>query len=348
MRTRLWPDRPGGLAWLALSGLALIATALAAGVWVALRAEAWGARFQQLVNACLLVSASVGEGLWLWPTHHPLAALALGFLTASLAWALVRLGLSLRGGWRVRTSLTRYAPGEFPVLDRALALCREIDPRRVRVLGSAAPEAFTLGLLRPRICLSAGLLGSMTDTELQLVLRHEQAHVTARDPLRLAAARLLSDFLWFLPLGRALADAFTALAEFRADEAAVSAGGDPLDLSSAIVKTARGASAGPRLAPALGGLELVEQRVMRLLGRERGFSVPIPLRAALASGLVLFAVLGILAGPSFGRASPSPDPVVVMRSMMTRMMADCVGDEDPGSVQPLNPGGCESRLMDRR
>lgn len=341
MSTPIRPCRPSRLAWLALSGLVVMAFVLGGGVWVALRPENWGVNPQRVWDACLLISQSVAGASWSWTTTHPLTALALTFLAASMVWALVRLALSLLWGWRLGRQLSVYESGQFPLLDRALRLTPEVEPGRIRVLRSMKPDAFTIGLVRPKMCLSVGLLQTMTEREIQGVLRHEHAHLAARDPLRLAAVRLLSDFLWFLPITRNLVDAFSGLAEFRADDAAVSAGSDALELASAIVKTAKGASSGPRLAPALGGLALVEQRVTRLLGRERTFPVRIPWGPALASGLMIATVLALLVGPAVGTArAPFQDPVVAMHWMMNQMMKDCVSEQGVGFSHPMNLNRC--------
>lgn len=338
MRTTRWSSPPGRLAWLALSGLALMALVLAAGAWVGLHGGLLGGGPQQLLEACLLMSHQVASGLWSWTIESPLRAVVLAFLVGSLLWALSRLALSLFAGWRVGRRAARYQAGRFPVVDRALESTPEIEPGRIRILLSAAPEGFTLGLIRPKICLSEGLLRSLTEPELEAVLRHENAHARARDPLWLAVVRFLSDFLWFLPISRILAGAFSELAEEGADGAAVSAGSDSLELASAIVKTAGGGSGGPRLAPALGGLALVERRVERLLGRQQSVPSRVPWGPGLASTLMIAVVLGVLIGPPTSTMAGRPDdPMVAMRAMMSGMMGNC--------VQPMNPATCSDRLM---
>ncbi|MGH7319132.1 MAG: M56 family metallopeptidase, partial [Candidatus Rokuibacteriota bacterium] len=259
MMRETWPRRPDRLAWVPLSALVAVAAILTVAAWVALRAENWGGVPQRLLNACLLAPQLAVRGSWAWATTHPFTAAMLGVLVGSLGWALVRLARSLWNGWQVGRQLSRYQGGRFTRLDGALRLTPEVDPARVRIVPSVRPGAFSAGLLRQRICLSVGLIESLTETELASVLRHENAHVTARDPMRLAAVRLLSDFLWFLPITPVLAETFSGHAELRADEAAVGAGSDPVELASAIVKAARGALSAPALAPALGGLGLVER-----------------------------------------------------------------------------------------
>lgn len=63
------------------------------------------------------------------------------------------------------------------------------------LLGSATPLVFTLGWWRPRIYLSEGLSSACTDTDLSIILLHEQAHQERRDNLRLLLARLSSAIL---------------------------------------------------------------------------------------------------------------------------------------------------------
>lgn len=336
--------RPGRLAWLALSGLAATALLLAGAVGMALQSEPWGAAPQRLVDACLVFSRSVATTTWSWVTHHPLAALALAFLAGSLAWALAGLAMGLLRGVRLGRKLSAYEAGPFPLLDRALPLAPEVDPTRIRIIPSMTPEAFTVGLLRPKICLSEGLLRSLREPELQAVLRHERAHARALDPLRLAAVRFLSDFLWFLPVSRPLADAFSGMAELRADEAAVAAGSDALELASAIVTTARGVSE-PRLAPALGGLALLEERILRLLGQNPRFPITIRWGGGLASAVMIAALVGLLVSPASGTATGNvPDRMAVMRSMMTGVLADCARKTAADPLPEHRPESCVSGM----
>lgn len=58
------------------------------------------------------------------------------------------------------------------------------------LLEHPSPIAFTLGLWRPRIFLSSGLLTKMEKPAQEVILSHEQAHARRGDNLRLLAARL--------------------------------------------------------------------------------------------------------------------------------------------------------------
>lgn len=319
-RAALGPSR---LAWLALAGLAAVATTLIGAGWMGLRPDPRADGLEQLARVCWLASESAVWRLWGWAWHHPWPAVVVGGLAGSLAWALLRLGASLASGWRVKERLTADPSGRVPALERALRGAPDVDPARVRVLSSATPSAFTAGLVRPWIYVSAGLVVVLTDEELRSVIRHEQAHAIAWDPMRLAAARFLSDFLWFLPVARNLGDAFANHAEFRADDAAVVGGSNPVDLAAAIVKTVRSGVVTPRLAPALRGFAVVERRVTRLLRRDPVARGDAPWGRAAVSAVIVLGVLALLLGAtaSPGSAASPEQPWAAM----AEGMVDCPG-----------------------
>lgn len=62
-------------------------------------------------------------------------------------------------------------------------------------ISSSCPLVFTLGWWQPRIYVSDGLLKSCTETDLSIILQHENAHKERRDNLRLLLARLCSAIL---------------------------------------------------------------------------------------------------------------------------------------------------------
>lgn len=106
----------------------------------------------------------------------------------------------------------------------------------VRVLDGPRPVAFCAGLVRPCVALSTGALERLTLGELRAVLAHERHHAVRRDPLRRMLAEVLAEALFFLPVLRPLAARGTALAELRADAAAIDAcGGDVRALASALL-----------------------------------------------------------------------------------------------------------------
>jgi beta-lactamase regulating signal transducer with metallopeptidase domain len=109
-------------------------------------------------------------------------------------------------------------------------------------------------------------MAALTPAELGAVIGHEWGHVCRRDPLRIALLRFWSTALWFLPIVRRLARDSARAMEDAADDAAVFLTEQPLELAAALVKTAK---AQVQLhwspVPALGGAQVVTERVERLL-----------------------------------------------------------------------------------
>jgi Peptidase family M48 len=155
------------------------------------------------------------------------------------------------------------------------AFRRTLGPRRrlegpvpAEVIADRRPAAFCAGYLRPRIYVSEGALGRLTQGELRAVLAHEAEHRRRRDPLRLACARVLCDALFFLPVLRDLGERYTALAELLADEAAVRANaGDPAPIAAAML------AFGEDTDEAVVGI--APERVDHLLGRKSDWGLPL-------------------------------------------------------------------------
>lgn len=197
----------------------------------------------------------------------PLLSLA-GLLLARLAQTGLRLAWHARRALAAQRALELVAstesPGDTPVgiLSSGPGL---------RVLPFDEPQAFVLGLWRPRLYVTAGLLSSAHREHLEPVLAHEHAHLRRRDSLRSLVSSLALAF--HLPgiagwLERQLARAH----ELAADAEAAAAVQSPERVARALVQLTRvqrrmpasalaGALAGML---AFGGAE-VEARVTSLL-----------------------------------------------------------------------------------
>jgi BlaR1 peptidase M56 len=152
-----------------------------------------------------------------------------------------------------------------------------------RVIDDDVPQAFCIGLLRPRIYVSCGALELLRDEERAAVLAHEAHHARRRDPLRLLVARALAEGLFFLPAVRRLPDRYAALAELAADEAAAAGRGGRRALASALLAfDAHPSPAAVGIAP---------ERVEQLLGQRPRWELPtLLLLGAVATIAALTAV----------------------------------------------------------
>jgi Zn-dependent protease with chaperone function len=153
---------------------------------------------------------------------------------------------------------------------RLFAVSRPAGPRlaaaarglRVRELGTAAPECFVAGVLRPTVFVSAGAMARLDDEALAAALAHERAHVRGLDPLTFAALSILRDLAPF-GRGRAL-ERLQAARESRADRAAAHDVGR-LPLAAALVALARPAPRPAGVLP-MAAAETLAWRMDALLG----------------------------------------------------------------------------------
>jgi BlaR1 peptidase M56 len=148
----------------------------------------------------------------------------LSYPAANLA-AVVVLALALVG--LAVTALT--VAGAVREVIAARRFARAVNASRTHRLGDAwvipgeRPRAFCAGLIRPTVYVSSGAVALLDEAALGAVLAHERHHAHRRDPLRLAAGRVATRALFFVPGLRELVRRQQSLAELSADESAIAA-----------------------------------------------------------------------------------------------------------------------------
>lgn len=178
-----------------------------------------------------------------------------------------------------------------------------IDGVDVVLIDDELPQAFCAGLRRPRVHLSTGALVALGDDELRAVVAHEHHHQTRRDPLRIFAAGVLSEALFFLPVLRRLRQRYAELAELAADEAAVDHVGGRQPLASALL------AFGEREHPAE-VVGIAPERVDQLLGKQARWEVPVSL---VLGG---FLTIGGLVAIALGTASAASPGTMALPAMV--------------------------------
>lgn len=98
------------------------------------------------------------------------------------------------------------------------------------------PIALTLGLLKPRIILSSGLLELLDEEELEAVVHHELFHRNHKDPLKTFLLQLACSVMRYIPILRWCYHHYKIVREILADHAAMTAMGSPASLGSALLK----------------------------------------------------------------------------------------------------------------
>jgi Zn-dependent protease with chaperone function len=168
---------------------------------------------------------------------------------------------------------------------------------RLDLVDLAVPVAFCYGYLRPRVLVSTGLVELLPPRELEALLLHEREHLRQRDPLKVAAGKLLAASTFFVPLLTALYRRFLVEKELAADRAAIREQAGAASLSAALLRLLEQQAPG---SPAFGAgsSDALEARLDALLGSPRRLAAPLGFRQLAASLIVaLLAVLPLFAWP---------------------------------------------------
>lgn len=177
--------------------------------------------------------------------HGFLAASHWNYLLAAVALTTLFLQAAFMAGgglWLFKVSRgSRVSGHEANRRCRALAsMVKEKWAARVILPGGSGGEAAAqaVGLFRPRILLSEGLVRALSGPQLKAVVAHEEAHCKGKDNLIVAVAKTLKLTLFYLP-GPAMAFAeMRKYLEKAADWKAAEMSGGPLVVASALAKTA--------------------------------------------------------------------------------------------------------------
>ena len=188
----------------------------------------------------------------------------------------------------IRSLVARKVSLPRAVLDAAAGL--DLDGR-VDVVADERPFSFCYWFLRPRVCLSMGLVRRLDRDELRSVLLHERYHLRHRDPLRLVVARYFAAGLYVVPVVDELLGFYTLQKEIAADEEAVRVQGVS-SLASALYKLlpdADDVSLG--LLVPVSSLSVTEARIDQLVaGRQIGLGLS-PVSIVLSGGALLAAAV---------------------------------------------------------
>jgi len=161
------------------------------------------------------------------PVLPILAALALGQLTASLAFATltaVRTRVVTRTWLRSGTPLEVTPPAGVPAY----------------AIDSPAPIVALVGVFSPKLIAARAVIEACTREELTAIVAHERGHLYARDNLKRWLMACAPDALRWTPIHHEIAAAWHAAAEDAADDVATR--GDDVarvSLAALIVKIAR-------------------------------------------------------------------------------------------------------------
>jgi len=223
----------------------------------------------------------LGEGFDLSLTSLAAAAatiVAVGVFRGTTAWA---------GAWN-RTRAWRRVSRPLAIGDAAIpASIVDID----------TPIMALVGVLRPHLIVTRGVVDALTDEELRAGVAHELGHFRAKDNLKRLAMRSAPDLLSLLPAAAAIETRWASAAEHAADSRACDSEQARCALASALVKIARLTPPRTPIAQPISTLVdggEIASRVQRLLSDSApgpAFSRRWPIAAAALAALAAYAPL---------------------------------------------------------
>lgn len=113
-----------------------------------------------------------------------------------------------------------------------------IDNRLVEI-NDSKPVIFCFGLIRPKICISSGLIKRLSEKELKVVLLHEQHHLVSNEPIRTFVVKLVTKILFFLPGLKLFSRQYLTFSELAADQWITDSFQDKAPLVGALYKIIR-------------------------------------------------------------------------------------------------------------
>lgn len=170
------------------------------------------------------------------------------------------------------------------VRDRAHSV--GIAPEAIRLIDHPLSIAFCIGLLKPTITISTGLVERLSPKQLKAVLLHEYYHVLRHDPLRTLIVDVIRTALFFLPVIHEWHRMVKAQMEMQADQYAVQRVGKAA-LAGALHRLLSEENHPKQLSGAAAGLSINALRVANLLG-DTSFSYQLKQRSLIISTLILW------------------------------------------------------------
>jgi Zn-dependent protease with chaperone function len=223
----------------------------------------------------------------------------LGLLGLVPIAALLGIGSVVRQWWATRRLIQTHAvlrlacpPPSLVGLSERLGLTGRVD-----VIQAAQPYSFCYGWLRPRICLSTGLVRLLSEAEIEAVLLHERYHLRNHDPLKILLARGLGRAFFFLPLVAELGGHYLLAKELAADREVMRVQGHGIALASVLYKLITTTSTGQAEAAVAGLNSMTDVRIDHLLDPDKPPHLRFSPSALALSSLTLFMLAMVLLAP---------------------------------------------------
>ncbi len=143
----------------------------------------------------------------------------------------------------------------------------ENKEKKIAVVKSQEKFAFVLGIRRPKIYVSKGLISNLSKEELKAVLLHEHYHLEKRDTFIMLITSIVNSISFLFPILRDVIKNYKISREVEADKFAVIKSGDNRALVSALSKILAAPAISTYYAASIAEHETLEERILALVSK---------------------------------------------------------------------------------
>lgn len=212
----------------------------------------------------------------------------IGYTAGRIAMRLV-IHFHLSRKWSRDFRSARHVP-----LTRRLNYTYKDWSTRIVVIRDDAFIAMTMGLIRPTIIISSGLLKMFSERETEAILLHELHHCRTYDPLKLFIVTLILDGMGYVPIIRALVRYYKTWSELAADRFAMEQMGSVYELGNVLLRLSQGTRVRNRPVGAYFADSAINYRIMQVLEPDRPVRVPFWRLQPVVSSLIIMIFIGSL------------------------------------------------------
>lgn len=168
---------------------------------------------------------------------------------------------------------------------------------RFLVVEDEAFIAITMGLFRPRIIISTGMLGMLPPKEIEAVLLHEKYHCRHHDPLKTFLFALAVDGMGYVPIIKSAAKHYHTWRELMADRFAIKQMGSEYYLGNVLLRLAKWGNAQKTAAGVPFADADINFRIQQVLDPDQPVQVPfVQMKSVVWSICIIMIILNIAAG----------------------------------------------------
>lgn len=209
------------------------------------------------------------------------------------------------------------------------------------VVGSKELSSFCYGYIKPRICLSTGLINSLNKGELKAVLLHESYHLKRSDPLKILLSQVAATMFFFVPTLRDFHRHYVLSKEIAADQLAIQDRGGQ-DIRSALMKVLNIPTPSFLGVASFANENSLEKRVEILTNPGGGLRIKISKIRLLLSTAVFLSALALLHLPVYAVENGHDSHTYFIcpygdECMMTCSMGDITKDLPFSSQKQFTP-----------